>query len=473
MAEFVDDLGILGGASAPTPPPARVLSPRPSVSRETAPGGFVDDLGLFGKPQAGPPVETALPTEIGKPVIQNPDQTVSTEKTITVEADGKHYLIPTIIGGKEVSQDEAVKQWNAGKNTAVGVYDTAEQAETAAQQRSNAIGERLRQKEPGPQTLTETAIDYGKRTYRRMQESAQSIYDIPKNVGEAIVGGERGRLVPALEAVGGVGNLLGGALLAPLGAATEEAATPYVSEENARRIGGLSELAVPIGAAKAAQMGKMVMPAGAFGDVLGQALNVPKRALENQVEGAIKAIPGLAEKYPAFVDRIGNALVERIPKYFRSSRGIPMEAREAAWQRQADISNGIENAVSLGTQLKQDLTRGERMRAEQLLRPSGPGARMPIKGADGKWIDPDFEMRITPGTPPEIASAARGARNAFLDVQQESKTSAGSPPRPSSATASGSASTTRACSARTSSRSASTRRPLFPSASRSAPAATA
>ena len=184
-----------------------------------------------------------------------------------------------------------------------------------------------------------------------------------------------------------------------------------------------------------AATGAMDLAAGlAMSGGIVQAVAHPLRTAE-AVAGAIRAIPGLAEKYPAFVDRIGNALVERIPKYFRSSRGIPMEAREAAWQRQADISNGIEHAVTLGTQLKQDLTRGERMRAEQLLRPSGPGAREPIKGADGKWIDPDFEMRISGATQPrrarhrqagrasiaETVAAARGARNAFLDVQQELK----------------------------------------------------
>ena len=298
MAEFVDDLGILGGASAPTPPPTRVLSPRPSVSRETAAGGFVDDLGLFGaKQEAAPPVET---TE-SKPVtlIPNPDEK---------------------IGG----------------------------AMTPIQSRFEAL-----KAEAGPRGSTFA-----------------------------------GRLVPQ---------------------GSQETAEEVLKKTPLHELeaGGL------------AATGAMDLAAGlAMSGGIVQAVAHPLRTAE-AVAGAIRAIPGLAEKYPAFVDKIGNALVERIPKYFRSSRGIPMEAREAGWQRQADISNGIENAVTLGTQLKQDLTRGERMRAEQLLRPSGPGARMPIKGADGNWIDPDFEMRITPGTPPQIASAARGARNAFLDVQQE------------------------------------------------------
>ena len=322
MAEFVDDLGILGGASAPTPPPARVLSPRPSVSRDTAPGGFVDDMGLFGKP-AAPPVETALPTEVGKPVIRNPDQTVSTEKTITVEADGKHYLIPTIIGGKEVSQAEAVKQWNAGKNTAVGVYDTADQAETAAQARSKWIGVSL---ETAPMTPIQSRFE-------------------------------------ALKAEAG-----------PRGSTFAGRLVPQGSQETAEQVLQKTPLH-ELEAGGLAATGAMDLAAGlALGAGVTQAVAHPLRTAE-AVAGAIRSIPGLAEKYPAFVDKIGNALVERIPKYFRSSRGIPMEAREAAWQRQADISNGIEQGVTLGTQLKQDLTRGERMRAEQLLRPSGPGAR--------------------------------------------------------------------------------------------------
>lgn len=89
------------------------------------------------------PKEAPLPTQTGKPIVQNPDGSVSTERTITVEADGRHYLIPTIIDGKEVSKDEAIRQWRAGKNKAVGIYSSAQEAESAAEKRSRDIGEEI------------------------------------------------------------------------------------------------------------------------------------------------------------------------------------------------------------------------------------------------------------------------------------------------------------------------------------------
>lgn len=79
----------------------------------------------------------------GKAIIQNKDGSISTERTITVEADGRHYLIPTIVGGKEVSQDQAVKLWEKGTNKAVGDYGSAAEAERAARARTAEIGRQL------------------------------------------------------------------------------------------------------------------------------------------------------------------------------------------------------------------------------------------------------------------------------------------------------------------------------------------
>lgn len=79
----------------------------------------------------------------GKPVVKNADGTVSTERTITVEADGRHYLVPTIVGGKEVPKDEAVRLWRAGTNKAVGDYASSGEADRAARQRTEAIGRAL------------------------------------------------------------------------------------------------------------------------------------------------------------------------------------------------------------------------------------------------------------------------------------------------------------------------------------------
>lgn len=76
-----------------------------------------------------------------RPMLDNSDGTFSTERTITVEVDGKHYLIPTIVGGKQRSEDEAIALWRSGQNNDVGAFDSAVEAQLAAEGRSNKIGE--------------------------------------------------------------------------------------------------------------------------------------------------------------------------------------------------------------------------------------------------------------------------------------------------------------------------------------------
>lgn len=78
--------------------------------------------------------------DMSRPRLENPDGSFSTERTITIESDGKHLLIPTIVGGKERSAEEAIRLWRDGKNKAVGSYATAEQAEDEAKKRSVRIG---------------------------------------------------------------------------------------------------------------------------------------------------------------------------------------------------------------------------------------------------------------------------------------------------------------------------------------------
>jgi hypothetical protein len=72
--------------------------------------------------------DRAMPS---KPLVKNPDGSYSSEQTITVEQDGKHYIVPTIYNGKKVSDEEAIQ---GGQN--VGVYDSAEEAERVAKERS-------------------------------------------------------------------------------------------------------------------------------------------------------------------------------------------------------------------------------------------------------------------------------------------------------------------------------------------------
>jgi hypothetical protein len=75
-----------------------------------------------------------------KPAIDNGDGTFSTERTIGIEADGRHLNIPTIVRGRRVSDDEAIAAWERGENPEVGSFASREEADAAAPARSDAIG---------------------------------------------------------------------------------------------------------------------------------------------------------------------------------------------------------------------------------------------------------------------------------------------------------------------------------------------
>jgi hypothetical protein len=102
------------------------------------PGGWIDlsmDASALGseEPVGGRPIDT------GRPQIDNPDGSYSTERTITIEVDGRHYVIPTIVGGKQLEEEQAVQLFKQGVNKPVGVFDNADEAEAYAQQRSQQI----------------------------------------------------------------------------------------------------------------------------------------------------------------------------------------------------------------------------------------------------------------------------------------------------------------------------------------------
>jgi hypothetical protein len=44
----------------------------------------------------------------GRPIVLNPDGSVSTHRNIVVNLDGRSYLLPTLYGGRQVSEQQAV-----------------------------------------------------------------------------------------------------------------------------------------------------------------------------------------------------------------------------------------------------------------------------------------------------------------------------------------------------------------------------
>jgi hypothetical protein len=85
-----------------------------------------------------PPQQEALP---GAGVrVENPDGTFSTERTIGVNIDGREYVIPTLVEGRQVSEDEAIQEAQRRGLQNYPSFDTVEKAEEYARQRSEQLG---------------------------------------------------------------------------------------------------------------------------------------------------------------------------------------------------------------------------------------------------------------------------------------------------------------------------------------------
>lgn len=69
-----------------------------------------------------------------RPIVKNPDGTISTVRTITVTDDqGRAINIPTVVGGRVVSNDAAVRHYQmTGQH--LGIYTSEAKALKAAQQ---------------------------------------------------------------------------------------------------------------------------------------------------------------------------------------------------------------------------------------------------------------------------------------------------------------------------------------------------
>jgi len=69
-------------------------------------------------------------------VVRNKDGTISTERSFSVNIDGKETLLPTVVGGRIVTEDEAIDHYyNTGEH--LGRFDTVEEAEEYAEQLHN------------------------------------------------------------------------------------------------------------------------------------------------------------------------------------------------------------------------------------------------------------------------------------------------------------------------------------------------
>jgi hypothetical protein len=116
---------------APSPPPQAPVTLAPDATLPPEQKG----LGELG-------TEIIGKTDEGRPIVKNPDGSVSTERTTTLQIDGKWTNIPTMYGGKEVSDEEAVAiiKKNGMVDPETGrkmpTFDSMQEAEAAARKRS-------------------------------------------------------------------------------------------------------------------------------------------------------------------------------------------------------------------------------------------------------------------------------------------------------------------------------------------------
>lgn len=163
---------LLAGTTALTANRAAVLMSNPAFVRwlagsaqiapERLPGyiGRLSNLGQNNPELEGPLAEYAQilsgvsggnvrGIDINRPILENPDGSFSTEESITITDgrlnQGRPTNIPTIVGGRRVSDDEAV---NAAIQSGqrFNSFDTIEAAVSAAQARSQRIGQ-IREKD--------------------------------------------------------------------------------------------------------------------------------------------------------------------------------------------------------------------------------------------------------------------------------------------------------------------------------------
>lgn len=118
-----------GGAPAPS-------APAPSAPASST-GGFIIPKGTNTDNTAGQTVPVGLtsPGNINlheRPVVKNKDGSVSTVRSISIGTDQGEVLIPTVVGKKVVSDEEAIQHYkDTGEH--LGIFDTPENASAYAE----------------------------------------------------------------------------------------------------------------------------------------------------------------------------------------------------------------------------------------------------------------------------------------------------------------------------------------------------
>lgn len=127
------------GAGAPAPAaPAPSAAPTidPTIKAAIDPNAPAPEF--MGGPKAAPMTPEQVATG-GKPQVPQKDGTISTEKSIGIEMDGKYYVIPTIVNGKSLTPEAAIAAFEQGTNKPLGEFKSEDEATAFAEDRSRAL----------------------------------------------------------------------------------------------------------------------------------------------------------------------------------------------------------------------------------------------------------------------------------------------------------------------------------------------
>ena len=110
-----------GGGSGLAPSYLNGIPPKPQFTFGAKPPGMVEEGNLDIN---------------NRPIVKNPDGSISTELSFSISSDGKEVLIPSVVNGKMLSQPEAIDHFKkTGEN--LGKFKTPEDADAYAEQLHN------------------------------------------------------------------------------------------------------------------------------------------------------------------------------------------------------------------------------------------------------------------------------------------------------------------------------------------------
>ncbi len=134
----------------------------------------VNGLTPYSQPYQPPPLSPSLPNAVNssvglvqagnidlnnRPRVTNPDGSISTVRSISIDQDGRTVLIPTVIGNRVVSNDEAIQHYlNTGEQ--LGIFDNGQNADSYAENLHNSQAAMLPKKQSGLAGILDTVKGY-------------------------------------------------------------------------------------------------------------------------------------------------------------------------------------------------------------------------------------------------------------------------------------------------------------------------